>query len=315
MNLYMSDDVKKFGEALELKQMHMPKKLYRYRTLSDENIAKYRFGEIVRGELYLSHPDELNDPFEASSKLSSTKLSGYVKDKDRYSSLFLEKMSAEEYQSVFEGDEWFEKLLAFVAEKSVCQEEAVSAKEILSKTVMKQIEDLNFNLSDMTRKMVRLACFTTTPDNLPMWHHYTNGHTGICLEYHTEDISNIFQINRLFPVYYVESVPDMTNQLLEKRNPKFGFTQYLAIHKLKDWSYEDEWRLVYDVGSWYFSQKDVPAEFWTRGKTISFVRPARIIMGMKISTQHEKMICEYAKLAGIPAVKAVQTEYGLKIDE
>ena len=38
-------------------------------------------------------------------------------------------------------------------------------------------------------------------------------------------------------------------------------------------------------------------------------------MGMKISEEQENKICEYAELAGIPAIKTTQTEYGLKIDQ
>ena len=97
-------------------------------------------------------------------------------------------------------------------------------------------------------------------------------------------------------------------------HPEFGFMDYLAIHKLKDWRYENEWRLIYDAGSWYFGPEDIPQDFWIHGKSISFIRPARIIMGMKISEAHEIKIREYAELAGIPAVKAIQTEYGLNID-
>ena len=88
LNLYMSDDVKKFGQALDLKRLHIPKRLYRYRALSDDSIIKYRFGEIVRGELYMSHPSELNDPFEVSSNLASSKPSVYLRDKEDFTKLF-----------------------------------------------------------------------------------------------------------------------------------------------------------------------------------------------------------------------------------
>ena len=81
LDLYISGDVEKLGKALDLKRLHIPKRLYRYRTLDDDNITKYRFGEIVRGELYMSHPSELNDPFEASSKLAESKPSEYMRDK------------------------------------------------------------------------------------------------------------------------------------------------------------------------------------------------------------------------------------------
>jgi ribosomal protein L30E len=313
LDLYMSADVEKFGQALELKRLHIPQKLYRYRALNDENIT-YRFGEIVRGELYMSHPSELNDPFEAASNLAASKPAAYMTDKEDFTKLFKDKMNSEDFERVFSSDSWYENMLAYVAEKSVPKDKVESTKAILSQIVMEEFEKINYDISDMTRKMVRVACFTTTPDNLPMWHHYTNGHTGICLEYNTDDIKNVYQINKLFPVYYIDKMPDMTNRLLQKRHPEFGFIDYLTIHKLKDWGYENEWRLIYDAGSWYFGPEDIPQEYWTHGKVIPFVRPARVIMGMRISEKHEKKIREYAELAGIPAIKATQTEYGLKID-
>jgi len=314
LELYMSGDAEKFRQARGLKRLHIPKRLYRYRALNDDNITQYRFGEIVRGELYMSHPGELNDPFEVSSVLAASEPSAYMRDKEDFIKLFKDKMSDQDYESVFGSDSWYEMLLTYVAEKSAPQDKVELTKSALSRVIMREFEKINSNVSDMTRKMVRLACFTTTPDNLPMWYHYTNGHTGICLEYNTEDITNIYQIDKLFPVYYVDKMPDMTNRLLQKRDTDFGFLEYLAMHKFKDWGYEKEWRLIYDAGSWFYGPEDIPQDFWTHGKSIPFIRPARIIMGMKISEEHEKKIREYAELAGIPAIKATQTEYGLKIN-
>ena len=106
----------------------------------------------------------------------------------------------------------------------------------------------------------------------------------------------------------------MTKLFLDKRQPKFGCMEYIAIHKLSDWSYENEWRMIFDAGSWYFDHKDVPKDFWTNGKTIQFIQPSKIIMGMNISKEHDGKIRECAKLANIPVVKAIQTEYGLNVD-
>ena len=86
---------------------------------------------------------------------------------------------------------------------------------------------------------------------------------------------NIYQLNKLFPVYYVDKMPDMTNRLLQKRQAEFGFMEYLTIHKLKDWRYENEWRLIYDAGSFYFGPEDVLKDFWTHGKSISLCRVRR----------------------------------------
>ena len=146
-----------------------------------------------------------------------------------------------------------------------------------------------------------------------MWHHYTNAHNGICLEYSTKDILDIYQINSLFPIFYVNKLPDIVQMMLKKTNPKFSLWKYMAIHKLIDWSYEDEWRLLYDVGSWYMNSKDVPKEFWEKGKTVRFIQPSRIILGIAINEVYEKKIREIAQKANIPVVRALQTEYGLKI--
>jgi len=118
----------------------------------------------------------------------------------------------------------------------------------------------------------------------------------------------------LFPVYYVDKMPDVTKMFLHGKYPEFGLMEYLAIHKLQDWSYENEWRLIHDVGSWYYSNEDIPDEFWLQGKSIQFIRPSKVILGMRISGEHEEMIRDYARIADIPVSKAEQTEYGLKID-
>lgn len=86
------------------------------------------------------------------------------------------------------------------------------------------------------------------------------------------------------------------------------------MHKLQDWSYENEWRLIHDAGSWYYGKEDIPEEFWSHGKTIQFIRPSKVILGMAISEGHESMIRDYARIADVPVTKAVQTEYGLKVD-
>ena len=43
IKLYISNNVTEYGMALELKCKHIPNKLYRYRSLSDETM-EYRFG-------------------------------------------------------------------------------------------------------------------------------------------------------------------------------------------------------------------------------------------------------------------------------
>lgn len=307
--LFKSNDVKDFGEALRIKRENLPRKLYRYRPVTDENI-ELRKKEILLGELYLSHPDELNDPFEGWSVLKSSDPSVYA-SKEIMMEYYESVGKTEEMQHVFDNEEWFDALIEHVAKESVSEDKIQEAKEKLIKISMSGFEDINADMNKITRKMVRIACFSTSPKNLPMWHHYTNGHTGICLEYDTEKIENIYSINSLFPVYYVQKLPDMTKMVAHKRDSMLRFFDFQAIHKLEDWSYEKEWRLLYNAGSWYRSFEEIPPEYWGKGKSIIFTCPTKIILGKNISEGHEKQIRRYAEMRNIPVVKAKCTEYGL----
>lgn len=84
------------------------------------------------------------------------------------------------------------------------------------------------------------------------------------------------------------------------------------INKLKDWAYEDEWRLIYNVGSWYFSYEKVPKEFWTQGKKIKFMQPSRVLLGAKINEAYEKLIRNACEHYNIEVAKMQCTEYGLR---
>ena len=161
-------------------------------------------------------------------------------DKDDFIELFRPIMESRIFESIFTDANWYDKLLVYVAEKSVSPEKVATTKSALVETVMPQFEKFNSEMNDIAQKMIRLVCFSTIPDNLPMWHHYANGHTGICLEYSTQDITNVYLVNRLFPVYYVDKMPDMTKLFLNKTQPAFSVMDYLAIHKLLDWNYENE---------------------------------------------------------------------------
>lgn len=290
----------------------MPSKLFRYRDLNEESI-EFRIGEIARGELYLSHPKELNDPLEATSLLHSSSTYDYPHKKDLYENQFRKSLSDTERKDIFDDEHWLEKLHYFVAVKSADKRNPEEIINLLKDIMREEYERLNCSISDTARQMVRLACFTTKANNLPMWNHYANAHKGICLEYDTTNITDIYQINRLFPVVYGSNMPDCT-YMLQKGDKALGLMyDYMAMHKLEDWKYEDEWRMIYNVGSWYFSPEDVPPEFWARGKVIYFIKPSRIILGAEIEEKFELIIRKTAEESCIPVVKARMTEYGLEI--
>ena len=52
---------------------------------------------------------------------------------------------------------------------------------------------------------------------------------------------------------------------------------------------------------------------YDNGKTIQFIRPSKIIMGIQISDSHKAEIERIAAIVNVPVIQAKQTEYGLDI--
>ena len=109
LRLYTSEDIGDFKKALELKRKNLPQKIYRYRPVSNGNM-EHRLSEIADGTLYLSHPNELNDPFEIRSILHSTKAGDFLCAKEIYQQRFAASMTPEEYKRVFDAENYLEEL-------------------------------------------------------------------------------------------------------------------------------------------------------------------------------------------------------------
>ena len=308
IQLYMSKEKGDFGKALDLKRDRLPHKLYRYRSLKNLNYIK---DEIYNGQIFLSLPCEMNDPFDSHSVLEEENPGFYAQTKDSYMERFKPILDDETFNSIFGAGDWLDKLLTYITANYVSKSEVDAMKEKLSKILMDEIAKLNSDINDMINKMSRFACFTEKNSNLPMWSHYANGHTGVCLEYDISSISDVYIINRFFPVKYVSKLPDGTSLLAQDKTSRFSFMDYILIHKLSDWSYEAEWRLIFNAGSWFFSPDEVPKEFWENGAPIKFALPSKVFLGVKIEEKNENEIREWCDELGIPVEKMKCTEYGL----
>ena len=323
VKLFMSNDINDFSRALELKRTNVPRKLYRFRSIkTDEKLAQI-IDEIVLGQLYMAHPNELNDPFEMSSPLISKNSADYFGQGSFRGSKFDEAViqcfgedKARELQSC--GD-WYNQLMLLFAEEfkkghGHSETEFVS---IMEKIVMKQVEDLNKSYNSIFA-LSRIASFTENCRSLPMWNHYADAYSGVCFEFAASDIEReILYINKLFPIIYVNKLPDaVQNGFAELHNPNskppFGIKDYVAFHKLVDWSYEQEWRLIFNIGDFYYSLKEVPREYYSTGRIVNFARPSKIILGYHICEVAESKIRKAAEMFSIPVVKMIITQYGFE---
>lgn len=304
--LYTSNLKESIESAIKLKNNNIPTKLYRYRNFDDEN-KKYRYQEICEGKLFLNPPKKLNDPFDSGTLLSSNIPIDYIPNKEDYVNGFRNILSDIDIQQVLESDNWFDVLMSKInSYYADIQEDA--AKEFKN-IPLYCAQNANQFTRYFIQDYVKIACFTETSTNLPMWTLYAKEHTGICLEY---DVKQFEDIDKLLPVFYCDILPDGAKIVI---NNQFG--QYLnlslaSIQKHNDWRYENEWRLIYKTSDWYKEPKDAPKTFIESGKTIDFIKPSRVLLGKNISPENEQEIREWCSPYTIDVRKMICTEYGLK---
>lgn len=91
-----------------------------------------------------------------------------------------------------------------------------------------------------------VCCLSTVPDNILMWTHYADAHSGICLRFRPLSQESELVTERLMhfeyalPVQYTDKRP-IINVL--KRSPEESLN-YALLTKADFWGYENEWRMI-----------------------------------------------------------------------
>ena len=90
---------------------------------------------------------------------------------------------------------------------------------------------------EQREKNVGMCCFSEYPDNILMWSHYANNHTGICLKFFNN--SNAF-FKYAQKVHYSRKYPKKNYFSVNDNN----YYKYSLLTKAVQWKYEKEWRLI-----------------------------------------------------------------------
>lgn len=236
----------------------IPQKFYRYRSLANE----YETDNIMQGQIWLSKPTEFNDPYDSMINI----------DLDEILKKYLEadKEIIYKYNSLSRGD------------KRKVRRNIEREKAKLEKDIKKELEIL--------RKSFGIACFSESYDSLLMWSHYADYHRGICLEYSFEEIKNIAPF---CPVIYTDRFENLVNYVDIKQDEVSDEAIKLFMTKSKDWSYENEWRII-----------DILVEDGAeKGRILKGLKPQKILMGCKISDTNERETIKVANKLNIPIAK------------
>jgi len=247
-----------------------PQTLYKYRSFDD---GGYSLNILKTGHVWFSSADKLNDPFDSSLPysydiLNEQKVRHWTKRVAIRADADTDKKTLEEMIDTFiDGLRNDPKELARIEEYYL---------------------DLNYS---------RYGVFSLTPhkDNLLMWSHYAESHTGFCIGFDKDVIGSIQQnwIRRkrllsLEKITYARKVPKINffNSMESDRWAKDLVK--LLVTKSIDWKYEDEFRLL----AWDSTNMAID---------LSFDSISEIVLGCRISDDNREMLLRTISEIGLKA--------------
>lgn len=229
-------------------------KLYKYRAFNE-----YALDIIENEKFWVPTPDAFNDPFDCSLEPGKQKTTEdmLAQLNDLIDELYTSSESKEIKDEIFERNR----------DKPIV--------EVEDKQLKNHFED---------SKRQGIFSLSEKPDQILMWSHYADNHTGFCVEFERSDYElNFLSHFMCQPVKYSKTYPDLHRVIdLWKIN---------LYTKALEWSYETEWRLVFKRGNMI-----IPAPAPITG----------IIMGLKITDEHKNEIKRIVQRK--PKVKLYQAE-------
>lgn len=191
------------------------KYLYKYRAI-DWNNTDYVSRIFTHSEIYFPSPGQLNDIWDCKPNIVVGNLGSilYRRKFNRYLVRLL--MATNPTKSQREIKRW--------------------VKELPIKDHASLIAEYNHSLIQNLEDVWRIYSLSSIPDNNLMWSHYSEGHTGICLEFDAS--TEIF--GGAMKVEYFGSRPEL--DFLEQNNGVL--LRHAVLMKSEDWKYEGEYRIV-----------------------------------------------------------------------
>ena len=224
---------------------HDRKHFYKYMTVDTAKIV------LQNGELRWSSPALFNDPFDVQFDLHTE----YDRD----------KVAARAMQIILDGyagrvpivaGNALGDLLTIVRERAAEKINEAELRKALMPGIyqgMDKAEALLPRTHEETRAVIaefKLLCFSEVFDNILMWAHYSQNHTGVVLEFSCiEKLDSAWGVAR--PVRYMDRMPLLMDEerlvSLMSGQGKIGVEQILEnsiFVKAVDWAYEREWRIA-----------------------------------------------------------------------
>ncbi|RCW82520.1 DUF2971 family protein [Halanaerobium sp. DL-01] len=203
-----------------------PKVLYKYKSFDKNN---YTYDMLENGNLYFASAKSFNDPFDSALPYNFEGINS------KKGEIWVKKLINKEFSNL--GEDKRIKI-SEGTQKRIGTPEHI--KKMKKDIIEKQYDKFGIHSLSANNK------------NILMWSHYTNNHKGLCIGINTNKLIDKFleKANKgilldLLKVEYKNKMPDINffDSMLDKKSETKDLYDLISI-KSKDWSYENEYRLV-----------------------------------------------------------------------
>ena len=191
----------------------IPKTVYKYRDWNNSFHRKI----LSQQQIYLPSPAEFNDPFDCKLPIAYHLLENDTNLELEYISAFVNKYYAALSPELKEA-----KIKKILAQGNYKKPEA--------------IYELNNEIQEYINNYAGIYCITAIRDNILMWSHYANNHTGFCVGFNSKLLFDCFHEGQ--DINYVKDFP-----LISPIDEKLIQWNKLVFTKSDMWDYEIEYRL------------------------------------------------------------------------
>ena len=227
--------------------------------------AEYGLAAILESTLKVSLPTKLNDPFEFLPTdvgvWTKTKVKRFLKDKTRRNRI---------YES--------QKLQGLVKNKKDFKNALRATDDIALGLVPKfQSKDNWFHIKEMKNQLaenIRLISFSSEfaedEEEILMWTHYSENHTGFRLHYD----SNLLMLPsfELRKIVYSHKRPPIDYTLDNLSNKYINQIITATVTKSMSWEYEKEYRLLVDPKYCFTAKRDSDILYFAKLPVQSLIR-------------------------------------------
>ena len=259
---YLTSDLKKTILAKE------GGKLYKYYDFDSFFDNKSKLDSFQNGKLWASTPLEFNDPYDCLAQVFLPRNNflnphEFLRQEIDGIEISCDNLSESDKKDLEQKINSLLKNLSSADLDKLCADNGIILPSILD----------DKKIANFWKEKYYVLCLTSNLRSILMWSHYSKNHTGFCLEFDPDKIifsiedyikkevygernrslsdeqkeKLVIELNKesrrkvesLYPVCYFDDVEKYRTLLSGKIINK------AALLKYKDWSYENEWRIVY----------------------------------------------------------------------